>query len=276
MNVYNTTMKAGFFQFEPIFGDLKKNVEKVASTLMKEDFDLLVLPELFNSGYQFISQQEVEELSETIPDGYTTTVISDLAKSKGCYIVFGLPEKAAGKYFNSAVISGPEGFIGSYRKTHLFFEENLWFTPGDTGFKVWDTGIGQIGIMVCFDWFFPESARVLTLMGAEVIAHPSNLVLPYCPNGMPTRCLENGVYAITANRTGIEDRQKDNMPLHYIGLSQITGTKGEILYRASENNDELVVMDIDLENARHKDFNSFNNIIKDRKPVFYGRLVDHE
>ena len=269
-------MKAGFFQFNPIFGDIKGNVEKAAHAVAKEEFDLLVLPELFNSGYQFISHQEVEELSETIPDGYTTSAMTDIARSSGCYIVFGLPEKAAGKYFNSAVISGPEGFIGSYRKTHLFFEENLWFTPGDTGFKVWDTDIGKIGIMVCFDWFFPESSRVLTLMGAEVIAHPSNLVLPYCPNGMPTRCLENSVYAITSNRTGIENRRKDKEPLHYIGLSQITGTKGEILYRASEKNDELVIVDLALEKAKNKDFNPFNNIFKDRKPHFYSRLTENE
>jgi len=99
------------------------------------------------------------------------------------------------------VLTGPDGVIGIYRKTHLFSEEKLYFTPGNTGFRVWETGICRIGIMICFDWFFPESMRSLTLQGAEVIAHPANLVLPHCPGAMPVRCLENGVYAVTAKNT---------------------------------------------------------------------------
>jgi predicted amidohydrolase len=75
-------------------------------------------------------------------------------------------------------VVGPKGFIGCYRKTHLFFEETLWFTPGDSGFQVWDIGMAKVGVMICFDWYYPESARTLALQGADIIAHPSNLVLP--------------------------------------------------------------------------------------------------
>jgi len=268
-----TVMKAGFYQFNPSFGDRRGNVDRVVSALSGRDFDLIVLPELFNTGYQFTSREEVASLAEEIPGGYTTSALVDLSKSKGCYIVAGLAEKAAGRYFNSAIITGPEGYIGSYRKTHLFYEENLWFSPGDTGFRVWDTDTGRIGIMICFDWFFPESARVLTVMGAEVIAHPANLVLPYCPDGMPIRCLENAVYAITANRTGTEDRSPDRKPLHFIGSSQITGTRGEIIFRANESEDVFFTAELDLARARNKDFNEYNNILKDRNPHHYGPLT---
>ena len=118
----------------------------------------------------------------------------------------------------------PQGFIGCYRKTHLFFEETLFFTPGDTGFHVWDIGPAKIGIMVCFDWYYPESARTLALKGADIIRHPSNLVLPNCPDSMPVRCLENRVFAVTCNRIGNEARGGKDQ-LTYIGNSEVVTPK---------------------------------------------------
>ncbi|HEW81790.1 MAG TPA: acyltransferase, partial [Nitrospirae bacterium] len=230
--------------------------------------ELIVLPEFFATGYQFTSIDEVADLSEPIPDGNTTKALSDLSKEKGIYIVAGLPEKEGDKFYNSAVFTGPEGFIGSYRKTHLFFEEKLYFSPGDTGFRVWDTPIGKIGIMICFDWFFPESARSLALMGAEVIAHPANLVLPFCPDAMPVRCLENRVYAITANRTGTEERE-EGKALTFIGKSEIVSPKAEILVRAGEDEEALMIVDIDPKTASDKSLNPFNDILKDRREDIY-------
>src|SRR5919202_6692477 len=120
------------------------------------------------------------------------------------YLVAGLAELHSERCYNSAVVLGPSGFIGTYRKTHLFFEETLLFAPGDTGFPVWQAGGAKIGVMICFDWFYPEAARTLALKGAEVLCHPSNLVLPYCPDAMVTRCLENHLFSVTANRIGSE------------------------------------------------------------------------
>ena len=261
-------MKAAFYQFTPSFGRKEENIAKVISAVKGADLELLVLPEFFATGYQFTSADEVADLSEPIPDGNTTKALSDLSKEKGIYIVAGLPEKEGDKFYNSAVFTGPEGFIGSYRKTHLFFEEKLYFTPGDTGFRVWDTPIGKIGIMICFDWFFPESARSLALLGAEVIAHPSNLVLPFCPDAMPVRCLENGVYAITANRTGTEERE-DGKVLTFIGKSEIVSPKAEILVRVGEKEDALMIVDIDPSLASDKKLNPFNDILKDRREGKY-------
>jgi predicted amidohydrolase len=205
----------------------------VVNALSDADADLIVLPELFSTGYQFASKQEVEALSEEIPSGRTTQALAELSTGKNMYIVAGISEKSGDNFYNSAVITGPQGYIGTYRKTHLFFEEKLWFAPGDTGFRIWQTPIGRIGVMVCFDWYFPESCRTLALRGAQLIAHPSNLVLPHCPDAMVTRCLENRVYAVTANRTGTESRG-GKRPLKYIGSSQVTSFDGSILHGHQE------------------------------------------
>ncbi len=261
-------IRVGFYQFNPLFGEKERNLEKVESALLETDADLVVLPELFQSGYQFVDREEVDAIAEEIPGGVTTELLRDVSRKKNMYIVGGLAERAGDDYFNSAVFVGPEGFIGHYRKTHLFYEEKLFFKSGDTGFRVWQTGIGKIGIMICFDWFFPEAMRTLAVMGAEVVAHPSNLVLPYCPRGMPTRCLENMVFGITANRTGVERRKAEE--LRFIGSSQVVSPLGEVLLKAGGEEEVASVVEIDTERARNKDLNHLNNIFQDRKPQFYN------
>jgi predicted amidohydrolase len=261
-------MKAGFYQFNPTFAEKEENLKKVFSAITDADADLIVLPEFFATGYQFVSQEEVSGLSEPIPNGYTTERLSELSRHKGIYLVAGLPERDGDRFYNSAVLSGPDGFIGVYRKTHLFFEEKLYFSPGNTGFKVWDTNVGRIGIMICFDWFFPEAMRALALMGADIIAHPSNLVLPYCPAAMPIRCLENRVFAVTANRIGEENR-KAGQSLRFIGQSQIASPEGKIVMRAPENDEAILIAEINPEIARNKNLNALNNIFNDRRPEMY-------
>jgi predicted amidohydrolase len=261
-------MKVGFYQFNPLFGEKDENLSKVRAVVQNSEADLLVLPEFFATGYQFISHDEVSRLSEPVPQGDTCRFLSDLSREKGIYIAAGLPETEGNTFYNSAVLTGPEGFIGLYRKTHLYSEETLYFTPGDTGFRVWDTGIGKIGIMVCFDWFFPESMRALSLKGAEVVAHPSNLVMPYCPDAMQVRCLENRVYAITANRTGIEKRKHDTQ-LTFIGKSEIVSPGGDIIVRAGEDEEVIMISEIDPSRAQDKKINPFNDIFKDRRSDMY-------
>jgi predicted amidohydrolase len=266
-------MRAAFYQFNPSFGKKEENLEKVLSAVKDVKIELLVLPEFFATGYQFVSADEVAELSEPVSGGYTTEFLLDLSRKKASYIVAGIAEKDGSTFYNSAVLIGPEGFIGVYRKTHLYSEENLYFTPGDTGFQVWDTGIGRIGIMICFDWFFPEAMRSLALLGAEVVAHPANLVLPFCPDAMPVRCLENRVYAVTANRIGIEER-KEGQPLTFIGQSEVITPSGKILIRAPRDKEVLMVTEIDLNAARDKTLNPFNDVLRDRRPGQYGPLCD--
>jgi len=261
-------MKVGYFQLNPKFGEIEENVKYVLEKLSEVEADLVVLPELFNTGYQFVSKDEVTQLSEDVPGGFTTQCLVSLCNQRDFYVVAGLAEKANHAYFNSAILVGPEGLIGLYRKTHLFAEEKTFFEPGDTGFKVFDIGPAKVGLMVCFDWLFPESARSLALNGADIICHSANLVLPYCPDAMVTRCLENHVFAVTANRIGFEERGGKKR-LTYIGKSEIVSPEGEILLRAGDDNEELAIFEIDPALARNKQVNRYNNIFSDRRPDLY-------
>jgi predicted amidohydrolase len=261
-------MRVGFYQYDPLFGEVAKNLDRITAKLEQTEADLIVLPELFASGYQFVSQQEAHRLAEPVPDGQTVRRLMDVAARRRMHIVAGLPELSGSHCYNSAVVVGPSGFLGCYRKTHLFYEETLFFTPGDTGFQVWDIGVAKIGVMICFDWYYPESARSLALQGADIICHPSNLVLPNCPDSMPVRCLENRVFAITCNRTGSEARGgKDR--LTYIGNSEIVTPKGVIQYRASRDGEDLAVLDIDPTEARNKHLNRYNDLLRDRRGSLY-------
>ncbi|GKS59074.1 apolipoprotein N-acyltransferase [Nitrospira sp.] len=262
------TMKVGYLQFAPVFGEVKRNLDLVAQRLERVECDLMVLPELFASGYQFVSTEEVDQLAESVPDGPTTQRLLEVARAKRMLIVGGLPERGDGGHYNSAVLVGPEGVIGVYRKAHLFFEETLWFRPGDTGFQVWDMDGIKIGLMICFDWYYPEAARTLALKGADIICHPSNLVLPNCPDSMPTRCLENRVFAITANRIGTEARG-GRPPLTFIGSSEVVGPRGDILRRAARDQEEVRVVEIDPPEARNKRLNPYNDLLADRRPELY-------
>jgi predicted amidohydrolase len=261
-------MRVGFYQYEPQFGEVAKNLDAVAAALEQAEADLIVLPELFASGYQFVSQDEVMQLAESVPDGPTTRRLVELAKRRRMVIVAGLPERAGLACYNSAVVVGPSGFIGCYRKTHLFFEETLFFKPGDTGFQVWDIGTAKIGVMICFDWYYPEAARTLALKGAEIICHPSNLVLPDCPDSMPVRCLENRVFAITCNRSGIEARGGKD-PLTFIGNSEVVAPRGAILHRAPRDQEELCIVEIDPADARDKALTAYNDLLRDRRESLY-------
>jgi len=263
-------VKTGFVQFEPIFGKIDENLKKAESLIEGMSAELVVLPELFNTGYLFTSLLEVEEAAEEIPDGKTTEFLCRLASRNNSYIVAGLAERDKGRFFNSAVLVSPQGYVGTYRKIHLFNEEKLWFQPGDRTLDIFDLGFCRIGIMICFDWFFPEVMRILSLKGADLICHCANLVLPFCQDSMRTRCLENHVYAITANRTGKD--QRNGKILQFTGRSQITGPHADILYQAGPVDDEVAVVDIDVSLARDKKLNSFNHLYRDRRVEFYGDL----
>ncbi|GAB62761.1 MAG: acyltransferase [Candidatus Jettenia sp.] len=259
-------MRVGFLQTFPLFGKKDENLDNAVAGIKRTDADLVVLPELFNTGYQFTSRKEVFGLAETIPEGQTTQALIKLSKEKHRYIVAGLSEREGNYSYNSAILVGPSGFIGCYRKLHLFHHEKLWFEPGNGALNIYDIGQARIGIMICFDWFFPEVARSLALKGADIICHPANLVLPYCPQAMITRCVENRVFAITANRIGAEKRSEEM--LTFIGSSQILGIKGEILYRASSDREESMVVEINPKNARDKQITPANHLFHDRRVEF--------
>ena len=263
------TVRVAVVQTAPLFGEPKRNVEE-ALTLMAEapPADLYVLPELFNTGYNFNDRAELDPLAEP-PGGQTMASLAAFCRKNNCHLVYGFAEKAAGGIYNSAALLSPGGLSGIYRKVHLFDRENELFAAGDRGFPVFPTPFGNIGIMICFDWIYPESARSLMLAGARIIAHPANLVLSYCPDALVTRSLENRVFIAMADRAGREDRP--GRPLTFIGSSEIVSPRGEVLGRMGKD-PGVIVREIDPAAADSKKMNEFNDIVKGRRPSEYRHL----
>ena len=262
-------MRVGFIQNNPVFGDIEANLSHAEALLARERADLMVLPELFSTGYHFLDREEALNLGESIPDGPTTQALIRAAKQNQTPIIAGLAERDGDKAYNSAVVIGPKGYIGKYRKTHLFDTEKNCFDAGDLPLRVFEIGSVRVGVMICFDWRFPETARTLALAGADLIAHPANLVLPHCPQAMITRCLENRIFIVTADRVGTEERVPGN-PLKFIGQSQVVDPDGNVLYRASEDGEEVRVVEIDIEKARDKSINDKNDLFADRRDDLYS------
>jgi predicted amidohydrolase len=259
--------RVGYYQFEPRFGDREGNLGRIARALAGARADLMVLPELCSSGYVFTSRDEVESLAEPIPGGPTTRALEELAGERTMTLVAGIPERDGDRFFNSAVLVSPGGYVGRYRKVHLFDRETLWFEPGDEGFRVHEVEGVRLGLLICFDWRFPEAARTLALEGADILCHPSNLVRPWCQDAMVTRSIENRVFSITANRTGGEDRGGHG--LHFTGRSQVVSARGEVLSRAPESGDALGIVEISPGDARDKRVNERNDLFAGRRPEAY-------
>lgn len=264
-------MKIGFLQLRPQFGKVKENIKSARSMLAGVTDATIVLPELFNTGYLFRNMDEVKQLSESVTRGYTVPEMKKLAKKQRLNLVFGMAESKARKYYNSSVLITAEGKVASYQKVHLFDREKLFFQPGTKQFGVHPVEGAKIGMMVCFDWFYPEVARILALKGAQVICHPSNLVLPWCQDAMKTRSLENGVFSVTCNRIGTEKRGA--VSITFTGKSQILDPKGEMLANAGERSESLKIVEIDPADALDKSVTPNNDLFKDRKVALYKPLL---
>ena len=259
-------MKVGYIQNSPVFGENDINFAQIEEMSKNIKADLIVLPELFATGYTFISKEEALNLAEKV-NGITSQFLQKISQKTNAIVVGGFVEKEGSKTYNSAMMVSGNEVIGIYRKIHLYYKEKLWFSPGDQPFKIHEINDVKIGIMICFDWIFSESIRSLALLGADIIAHPANLVLPYCQNAMITRCLENRVFAITANRIGTENRGEDSFT--FTGGSQITSTRGEILSSAPEKEIYSDFVDVDINQAHNKVLNTYNDLLNDRRPKLY-------
>jgi predicted amidohydrolase len=264
-------VKIGFLQLRPQFGRVKDNVRAARSMLAGVTDATVVLPELFNTGYLFRNMEEVRDLAESTANGFTVVELKKVAVAQRLNLVFGMAEAKNRKYFNSSVLITSKGKIHVYQKAHLFDREKLFFQPGMSKFSAYAVDGGKIGMMICFDWFFPEVARVLALEGAQVICHPANLVLPWCQDAMRTRCIENRVFSVTANRIGAEKR--GNITLTFTGKSQIVTPKGEVLAQASERSESLKVVEVDVAEALDKNVTPNNDLFKDRKVALYRPLL---
>ncbi len=260
-------MKVGILQFSPKFGEKDVNFDTIERHLKGVNADLIVLPELALTGYLFLNKKEVFSLSEDIQNGPSVKRFIEIAKKNNLHIVAGFLERDGSKLYNSAILVYPDGEVKVYRKVHLFFEEKLFFEPGNLGFPVFEVNGVRIGIMVCFDWVFPEAARSLALGGAEIIAHPANLVLPYCQDAMITRSIENRVFTVTANRTGKDVR--GGKELSFTGKSQIVSPKGERILEFDGEEEGVKTIEIEPTMAKDKNITEYNDLFRDRRPGVY-------
>ncbi|MBI2548980.1 acyltransferase [Candidatus Woesearchaeota archaeon] len=261
-------MKIGFLQFNPKFGKVHENNQKIAHFVSQHTADLLVLPELCNTGYMFNDKHELGGVAEKVPEGKTTQTWIKLCKENNLFLVGGLAEQDDSCFYNSSILVGPKGFISKYRKIHLYLNEKKLFTPGNFELQVFRAGDANLGLMICFDFMFPEAARVLALQGSDIICCPMNLVSPpsRVMTVMKARALENGVYVIAVNRVGKERGHC------FQGGSEVIGPRMEVL-ASSTDHEELKIVDIDLEKARDKKYTPLNDLLNDRRTGYYKKIL---
>lgn len=263
-------MRIGLFQFEPCLHDKDLNLTRIDTALSRAEADLVVLPELCTTGYLFSTRAELAALAEPVPDGPTCQLMSRLARKRQLTLVWGMPESNEGRLYNAAVLATPGGDVYLYRKAHLFLDEKDLFEPGSLGFPVFPIGEVPVGMLVCFDHFYPEAARLLALAGALIICHPSNLVLDSAQKTTVARAIENRVFWILANRVGTEAH--GGRQLVFTGSSQVVAPDGTILAQAGPDHEELLVVDVDPSRARDKHATARNDLLADRRTDLYRLL----
>ena len=272
-------MRVAVAQMEPRLAEKERNLDAALERLEEAaaaGAQLLVLPECAIPGYMFDSAEEALPYAEEIP-GPTTEAFERECARLGVRAITGLLERDGDTLYNAAILVGPDGLIGSYRKTHLpFLGVDRFVTPGDE-LKVFDTALGRIGLIICYDLRFPEVTRTLALQGADLVALPTNFPMAaklQCDVIAPARAAENRIYLLVANRVGKERWGE------FCGWSQIVDPYGTRLAEAGETEEALLVADVELEKARDKDYVVPGEyelyLFGHRRPELYGALVEEE
>ncbi len=244
-------------------------------TAARQSARLVIFPEAALSGYGFASLEEARPHSVPVPGPQVGRLV-EKCRSTNTYAICGLLEADGDKVYNTAVLTGPLGYIGKYRKLHLpFLGVDRFVTPGDAAPEVFDTALGNIGMLICYDLRFPEAARALTLAGADIIAVPTNWPAGAEVNAqllVPTRAMENGVYVAACDRVGTESG------FRFIGMSGVAGPDGKYLVYTGTDGEQALYATLDPEKARQKKLVRVPgeweiDPLNDRRPEMYGRLV---
>lgn len=260
-------MLTALVQNHPQFGMKEQNIDELEKMIRSAEADLYILPEMAYTGYQLKNAGELKDIADPVQSP-SIDRFARISIELDAGIILGFPELGAdGGIYNSSVFITPEGDRHIYRKTHAFYKEKLFFAQGNTGFDVYEWRGVRIGLAICFDWFFSESFRTLALKGADLIAHCSNLVMPYCQTVDFARAIENRVYIATVNRIGTEER--DGEKLTFTGGSVLVSPKGEYLIKAPVEKTGIFVSAVDPAISRNKALNDLNNVITDRRHLFY-------
>jgi len=275
-------------QTEPVLGDVDTNLTRQSDAVQQAvagGARLVVLPECSTGGYMFSSRDEAIAVAEDVDraDGPALSAWASWARGHDLYLVGGLVERAGDALYNTAVLVGPEGVVGRYRKAHTWGVDRTIYEPGDLGFPVYDTAIGRVGMLICYDIWFPECGRLLALQGADIVALPCNWVpVPTQHPGVPTLanqlCMTmahtNLVHVVAASRVGTERGQG------FIGSSIIVDHTGAPLAGPASGTDEaLLTAIIDPVGSRvERRGNPFNQPLRDRRTDLYAEMLgsDHQ
>jgi N-carbamoylputrescine amidase len=274
-------VKIACVQMEPVVGKKEQNVGRtleLIETAAAQGARLVVLPELANSGYVFASREEAFALAEEVPHGPTSQAWMDVARRHGLHLVAGINERDGQALYNAAVVIGPSGHVGTFRKVHLWAAENLFFEPGNLGFPVFKTPLGRIATFICYDGWFPESYRLCALQGADIVCIPTNWVpIPGQDEKREAManilCMAaahaNSMFVAAADRVGMERGQP------FIGQSVIVSYTGwPIGGPASPDREEIIYAEANLADARRKrNWNEYNQVLRDRRIDVYDELL---
>jgi predicted amidohydrolase len=271
-------MRVAAVQMEPRIGEVDTNLKAILARFREAasaGARLVVFPECALTGYGFDSKEVAMRYAEPIP-GLSTREVRSACEEMGAFVIYGLLERDGDRLFNVTVLVGPGGVVGHYRKVHLpFLGVDRFVDPGDRPFEVLEVDGLRVGMHICYDGTFPETGRVLTLLGADVLVLPTNWPIQSLTTAehLPaTRAIENVVYVMAVDRVG-EERG-----CRFAGTSSIAGPGGEILAKAGPDAEEILYADVDPAVARRKRLVRVPGLyeldrIADRRPGFYGPIV---
>jgi N-carbamoylputrescine amidase len=266
---------------EPHVGDTAANVARSVQLIEQaaaRGAAIVVLPELANSGYVFASRAEAFALAEPVPHGPSTQAWAEVARRCNVHVVAGIAEREDDRLYNAAAVLGPRGWLGTYRKLHLWGDEHLFFEPGNKGLPVFHTELGRLGVLICYDGWFPETYRLLAMQGVDIVCMPTNWVpMPQQPADRPAMATtlamagahSNALNIVCANRTGTERGQP------FVGQSLIVGAQGwPLAGPASRDGEEILYARIDLKASRQaRHLNAFNDVLRDRRDDIYDPML---
>ncbi len=266
-------------QTVPVVGDTARNVDDMlrrAAEAVARGADLIVFPELATSGYAFADAAEARDCAEALGRVDAIRRFQEFCSEHEAVLAFGYPEQDGERLYNSAMLVGADGIIGNYRKHHLWDRENEIFTAGDTGYPVFETAVGRVGLLICYDIWFPEAVRSVVLAGADVLCLPTNWVpIEGAPHGelaMANLLCQanshiNGITIVGADRAGSERGQP------FLGKSVITAPSGQLAAGpASDTEPEILYAPYDGEEGRRRRrWNAYNDPVEDRRPDTYPR-----
>jgi len=265
-------------QIDITLADRERNLSRIIQVLGEtaaKGAKLTVFPEAALTGYCYDSLDEARPHAEPIP-GPSTQRLTGICRELGCHVVYGLLEADGNRLFNACALVGPDGLVASYRKIHLpFLGVDRFTTPGDRAFAVHEAAGMKIGMHICYDGGFPESARVMMLQGADLVVLPTNWPPgSQCMAGFAvnTRAMENNIYYAACDRVGTE------RGFRFIGQSKICDPSGRPLAEAPHDREEILYAEIDVEKARRKKIIRVPNLheidrLRDRRPEMYGEIA---